>query len=85
MSYLFRYVWATKVCLTAWSTYKACTGESSHFFICGLSSSYLLILLFATLCTFRGAPKPRELENLETEYLRRLEEGFARETNVKLS
>ena len=85
MSYLFRYVWAAKICLTGWSTYRACVGESSNFFICGISSSYFLILLFATLCSFQGAPKPRQLDNLETEYLRRLEEGLADQTNIKQS
>jgi len=83
MSYLFRYVWAAKVCLTGWSTYRACVGESSNLFICGISSSYFLILLFATLCTCRWAPKPQELDNLEGEYLRRLEEGFSEQQSLE--
>ncbi len=85
MSYLFRYVWAAKVCLTGWSTYKACMGDSSNLFICGISSSYFFILVFATLCSFRWAPKPKDLDNLEGEYLRRLEEGFVEQTNIKQS
>ena len=83
MSYLFRYVWAAKVCLTGWNTYKACMGDSSNVFICGISSSYFLILLLATLCSCRCAPKPKQLDSLEEEYLRRMEEGIIHQINSK--
>lgn len=85
MSLLFKYVWTVKVCLTGWSAYKACVGDSSNIFICGMSISYFLILVFATICTWRQFPKPRQLDGLEGEYLRRLEEGILQEPNSKQS
>ena len=84
MSLLFKYVWFTKVCLTGWSAYKACSGESSNQIICGMSASYFLILLLATVCTtWKRAPRPQHLDALEGEYLRRLEEGIDSQINVK--
>ena len=79
MSILFRYVWFTKVCLTGWSAYKACVGDNSNTFICIMSVSYFGILFMATICSWRSLNKPRQLENMEAEYLRRLEEGVAME------
>jgi hypothetical protein len=77
MSFLFRYVWFTKVCLTGWSAYKACVGDNSNIVICFMSASYFCILCFATLCTWRTFGKPKQLDAMEGEYLRRLEEGVA--------
>lgn len=83
MSYLLKYVWTVKVCLTGWSAYKACMGENT--IICVMSSSYFLILCFATLCSWKTFQRPREIDNLEAEYLRRLEEGILDQRNVKQS
>jgi hypothetical protein len=58
-------------------------GDPSNVFICGISSSYFMILLFATVCSCRCAPKPRQLDSLEEEYLRRMEEGFIKQINSK--
>jgi hypothetical protein len=75
MSLLLRYVWFTKVCLTGWSAYRACVGDSSNVVICFMSVTYFGILCFATVITWKTFVKPRQIENLEGEYLRRLEEG----------
>lgn len=84
MSFLFKYVWTVKVCLTGWSAYKACVGDSSNIIICGMSVSYFLILLLASLCvSWKKIPKPQQLDGLEGEYLRRLEEGFSGELTRK--
>lgn len=77
MSLLIRYIWFTKICLTGWSAWKACYGENANSFICFLSSSYFLVLLFATLVSWKSFQMPRQIDNLETQYLRRLEEGMA--------
>jgi hypothetical protein len=83
MSYLLKYVWTVKVCLTGWSAYKACIGENS--FICFMSSSYFCILCIATICSWRSFTKAKQIDSLEGEYLRRLEEGILDQTNVKQS
>jgi hypothetical protein len=85
MSLLFKYVWAVKVSLTGWNAYRACVGDSSNIFICGISTSYFLILLLATLYSCRRFEKPRQIDGIEGEYLRRLEEGIGHEINVKQS
>ncbi len=85
MSFLLRYVWFTKVCLTGWSTWKACYGDNANSFICFLSSSYFVILVLATLISWKSFRKPQELERLEGDYLQRLEEGLSSQsTNVKI-
>ena len=76
MSLLIRYVWCTKVCLTGWSAYKACAGESANSFICFLSSSYFVVLLLATLASWKSFRTPQKLDSLEGQYLQRLEEGL---------
>lgn len=84
MSFLFKYVWTVKVCLTGWSAYKACVTDSGNLLICGMSVSYFLVLLLATLCVpWKKMPKPQQFDGLEGEYLRRLEEGFSEQRNVK--
>ena len=85
MSPLLKYVWGVKVCLTGWSAYKACVGDSSNILICGMSVSYFFILLLATLCSWKVLPKTVQIDALEGEYLRRLEEGLREETNIKRS
>ena len=77
MSALLRYVWFSKMCLTGWSTWKACYGDNSNSFICFLSSSYFFVLVFATLVSWKSFRLPRKVDGLEEEYLKRLEEGFA--------
>lgn len=85
MSLLFKYVWAVKVTLTGWNAYRACVGDTSNVFICGISTSYFLILLLATLCSYHRFGKSKEIDTLEGDYLRRLEEGIGHATNVKQS
>jgi len=80
MSILIRYIWCTKVCLTGWSAYKACTGDGANTFICFLSSSYFVVLVLATLASWKTFQTPQKLDSLEGQYLRRLEEGVAFET-----
>ncbi len=80
MSLLIRYVWCTKVCLTGWSAYKACAGDSANSFICFLSSSYFIVLVLATLTSWKSFRTPQKLDSLEGQYLRRLEEGMAFDT-----
>ncbi len=77
MSFLLRYIWFTKVCLTGWSAWKACYGDNANSFICFLSSSYFFVLVFATFVSWKQFKIPREIDNLEGQYLRRLEEGMA--------
>ena len=77
MSFLLRYIWFTKVCLTGWSAWRACYGDNANSFICFLSSSYFLVLFFATLMSWKTFSKPKQIDALEGEYLRRLEEGMA--------
>lgn len=77
MSLLIRYVWFTKVCLTGWSAWKACYGENANSFICFLSSSYFVVLVFATFVSWKSFQLPRQIDNVEAQYLRRLEEGMA--------
>lgn len=85
MSFLLRYVWFSKVCLTGWSTWKACYGDNANSFICFLSSSYFLILVFATLVSWKTFQKPKQIDGLEGEYLQRLEEGLRKEVpSVKI-
>jgi len=74
MSFLFRYVWFTKVCLTGWSAYKACVGD--NMVICFMSVSYFCVLCFATMWSWKTFMKPKQLDAMEGEYLRRLEEGM---------
>ncbi len=76
MSFLFKFVWGTKVCLMGWSAYRACVGDNSNPFICFLSVSYFGVLALATFCSFKGLPTPRQIDGMEGEYLRRLEEGM---------
>lgn len=76
MRLLFQYVWFVKVCLTGWSAYRSCMAEYSNPIICGMSVSYFLILFLATLCSLRTLRTPRQLDGLEADYLRRLEEGL---------
>jgi hypothetical protein len=80
MSLLIRYVWCTKVCLTGWSAYKACSGDSANSFICFLSSSYFVVLVLATVASWKTFRTPQKLDSLEGQYLRRLEEGIAFDT-----
>lgn len=85
MSFLLRYVWFSKVCLTGWSTWRACYGDNANSFICFLSSSYFLILVLATLFTWKTFQKPKQIEALEGEYLQTLEEGlYPKSVNVKI-
>jgi hypothetical protein len=77
MSLLIRYIWFTKVCLTGWSAWKACYGNDANSFICFLSSSYFFVLLLATLMSWKHLKIPQQIDNLEGQYLRRLEEGMA--------
>lgn len=84
MSLLLRYVWFTKVCLTGWSAYRACYGDSSNGIICFMSVTYFGILCFATILSWKTFSKPKQIDNLEVEYLRRLEEGLSlTESNQK--
>ncbi len=82
MSFLLRYVWFTKVCLTGWSSWKACYGDNANSFICFLSSSYFVILVFATVIGWKSFRKPQQLDSLEGDYLQRLEEGLSLETST---
>ena len=75
MGLVLRLVWGAKVCLTGWSAYRACTTDSGLPVICGLSVFYFGILVLATACSCKGVPKPQDLDALEADYLRRLEEG----------
>jgi len=75
MSVLFWYVWMTKVALSGWSAYRVCVGPDMNPYICFLSSSYVSILILATVFSWKGLPRPKQLDALEGEYLRRLEEG----------
>jgi hypothetical protein len=83
MSILIRYIWCTKVFLTGWSAYKACSGDTT--FICVLSGSYFLVLLCATAISWTTFQLPRRVDSLEGEYLRKLEEGIAFELSNKKS
>lgn len=74
MGLAFQYVWGTKVCLLGWSAYKTCSNENG--IICVISASYFFVLLIATFCTNQQLKKAREIDGMEAEYLRRLEEGF---------
>lgn len=76
MGYVLRLVWGAKVCLTGWSAYRACTSDQGIPVMCGLSVFYFGVLVLATVCSWKGVPKPRDLDALEADYLRRLEEGF---------
>lgn len=76
MSLLLRYVWFSKLCLTGWSTWKPCYGENANSFICFLSSSYFLVLVVATLFSWKSFQKPKQIDALEGEYLQKLEEGL---------
>ena len=77
MSFLLRYVWFAKTTLAGWSAWRVCYGDNANSFICFLSSSYFMVLVFATLVSWRTFTKPRQIDSLEGEYLRRLEEGMA--------
>lgn len=79
MGLLFKFVWGSKVCLTGWSAYKACVGDNSNTFICVISVTYFFVLFLASLVSWKSIPKPREIDALEGEYLRRLEEGILSE------
>ena len=79
MGLVLRLVWGAKVCLTGWSAYRACTSESGLPVICGLSVFYFGVLALATACSCKGIPRPKDLDALEIEYLRRLEEGVLSE------
>jgi len=81
MSILIRYIWCTKVCLTGWSAYKACSGEGTNPLICFLSSSYFVVLFLATIASWKTFQTPQNLDSLEGQYLRRLEEGVAFDTS----
>jgi len=81
MGILFQYIWTAKVCLLGWSTVKACSNDNG--FICGISLSYFCILLLATVWNVKGLPKPREIDAMEGEYLRLLEEGTGLSENRK--
>jgi hypothetical protein len=83
MSFLLRYIWCSKVCLTGWSAYKACSGETANTFICFLSGSYFVVLCLATLASWKTFRTPQKLDSLEGQYLRRLEEGMALELSNK--
>ena len=76
MSFLFKFVWGSKVCLLGWGAYKACVIENSNPFICFLSVSYFGVLVIASLFSWKGLPTPRQIDGMEGEYLRRLEEGM---------
>jgi hypothetical protein len=76
MTVLFWYVWISKVALSGWSAYRVCYGSDTNPYICFFSSSYCAILVVATLFSCKGIPKPKQLDSLEGEYLRRLEEGM---------
>jgi len=85
MGVLLQYIWGVKVILTGWSAYKACTGEYANPFICGLSTSYFVVLAIASCWTFKRMPTPREIDGMENQYLRDLEEGvFSGRMNVKI-
>ena len=77
MGFLLRYVWFAKVSLTGWSAWRACYGDNANTFICFLSSSYFIVLFLATVMSWRTFHKPKQIDALEGEYLRRLEEGIA--------
>ncbi len=77
MSLLLRYVWFTKVCLTGWSAWRACYGDNANSFICFLSGSYFFVLFLATLVSWKSFKTPKQIDNLESQYLQRLEEGMA--------
>jgi hypothetical protein len=79
MTFLFKFVWGTKVCLMGWSAYRACAAEDSQPFICALSVSYFAVLALATLCSWKGLPTPKQIDGMEADYLRRLEEGMTRD------
>ena len=83
MGLLLRFIWGTKVCLMGWNAYKACSSEQGYWIICGLSSSYFLALVLATFCAGMGFPSQKQVDGLEDEYLRRLEEGVSLEENRK--
>jgi hypothetical protein len=74
MGLAFQYVWGTKVCLMGWSAYKTCSNENG--IICFISASYFLVLLLATFCTTQRLKRLREIDGMEADYLRRLEEGL---------
>lgn len=76
MGLVLRLVWGAKVCLTGWSAYRACSSDVGVPVICGLSVFYAGVLVLATVCSWKRIPKPRDLDVLEGEYLRQLEEGF---------
>jgi hypothetical protein len=84
MSILLRYIWVSKVCLTGWSAYKACTGENANMIICFLSGSYFFVLVFATLVGWKSFHTIRKIDGMEGDYLRCLEEGLTfHDTNRK--
>lgn len=76
MSPLFWIVWVSKITLTGWNTYRMCNGENAVLPICVISGTYFGILILATLFSWKGIPKPQELDALEGDYLRKLEEGI---------
>lgn len=85
MGFLLRYIWGVKVILTGWSAYRACTTEFANPFICGLSTSYFIVLALASCWAFKRIPTAREIDGLENRYLRDLEEGmFLPQTNIKI-
>lgn len=83
MGSLFKFVWGAKVCLLGWNAYKACASEGSFPVICVLSVSYFSILVLATFCTCKGLPTPKQIDGMEADYLRRLEEGMGMEVKLK--
>ena len=84
MTFLLKYVWTAKVCLTGWNTYKVCVGENPNEFICIVSLSYFFILFLASIVSCKRLPTPRQIESQEEEYLQQLEEGFGmRAANTK--
>jgi len=76
MGLVLRLVWGAKVCLTGWSAYRACSSDVGVPVVCGLSVFYFGVLALATVCSWKRIPKPQDLDALEADYLRRLEEGL---------
>lgn len=77
-------VWFCKIGILGINSYQVCFGDKYNIFMCGLSGTYFFILILATLLSnIHLFPKVREIESVEENYLRHLEEGIYNE-NMKL-
>ena len=66
------------------NTYQLCLGDKYNILMCGLSGTYFFILVLATILSSKHMfPSVRQIESVEDNCLRHLEEGIYNE-NVQL-